>query len=224
MRTIQTYEEDGSAMSRIHAWHAAWNIATDRFLGGGFEYPSPTVTAKYSPGPYDSVAHSIYFQALGEHGFIGLGLFLLFWIMVWRQCSATRRKARDRPDLKWAFSLMSMTQVSLVGFAVGGAFLNLAFWDMPYYLYAMIVVTEYVVRKTLASTEPALNADPHRNKRPSRLPQQYLADRCRQHDRYNLPPEPRHHNQVIRNGRLSLSRPLYDYARDRAASLQACRD
>jgi probable O-glycosylation ligase (exosortase A-associated) len=148
MRTIQTYEDDGSAMSRLDAWTAAWNIATDRVLGGGFEYPSPAVTAKYSPGPYDSVAHSIYFQALGEHGFIGFALFMLFWILVWRQCSRTRRQARDRPDLAWAYSLMSMTQASLVGFAVGGAFINIAFWDMPYYLYTVIVLSDYVVRRS----------------------------------------------------------------------------
>ena len=32
-------------------------------------------------------AHSIYFQVLGEHGFIALGMFLLFWVLVWRMCS-----------------------------------------------------------------------------------------------------------------------------------------
>jgi probable O-glycosylation ligase (exosortase A-associated) len=150
MHTIQTYEMESSAMSRIYAWKAAWNIATDRFMGGGFEYPTKEVMAKYSPGPYVSVAHSIYFQSLGEHGFIGLGLFLIFWWLVWRECGRIRARARDRPDLRWAFSLMSMTQASLAGYAVGGAFLNLAFWDMPYYLYAAVMVTRHVVDQTLA--------------------------------------------------------------------------
>jgi probable O-glycosylation ligase (exosortase A-associated) len=154
MHTIQTYEMESSAMSRIYAWKAAWNIAVDRFQGGGFEYPTKEVMAKYSPGPYISVAHSIYFQALGEHGFLGLALFLTFWLLVWRKCGVIRARARDRPHLQWAFSLMSMTQASLAGYAVGGAFLNLAFWDMPYYLYAATVVTEYVVNGALASATP----------------------------------------------------------------------
>jgi probable O-glycosylation ligase (exosortase A-associated) len=145
MHTIQTYETESSAVSRIYAWKTAWNIAVDRFQGGGFEYPTKEVMAKYSPGPYVSVAHSIYFQALGEHGFLGLGMFLLFWILVWRECARIRARARDRPEFAWAFSLMSMTQASLVGYAVGGAFLNLAFWDMHYYLYAAIFVTGYVL-------------------------------------------------------------------------------
>ena len=155
MQTIQTYEQDGSAMSRLWAWQTAWNIATDNFFGAGFEYPSPQITARYSPGPFDSVAHSIYFQVLGEHGFIGLALFLLFWSLVWRECARTRRLARDRPELQWAFSLMSMSQATLVGFAVGGAFLNLAFWDMPYYLYAAIIVTGFVVRASVSSAHVA---------------------------------------------------------------------
>lgn len=36
--TIQTYQEDGSAMSRLEAWKAAWNLAIDRpITGGGFD-------------------------------------------------------------------------------------------------------------------------------------------------------------------------------------------
>jgi probable O-glycosylation ligase (exosortase A-associated) len=153
MQTIETYEEDGSAMSRINAWKTAWNIAIDRPLGAGFEYPNPAVIAKYSPQEISTtpVAHSIYFQVIGEHGFLGLALFLIFWAAVWRESESARRFARDRAHLKWAYSLMSMTQASLVGFAVGGAFINIAFWDMPYYLFALIALTQYVVRRSDAA-------------------------------------------------------------------------
>jgi O-antigen ligase len=96
------------------------------------------------------VAHNIYFQVLGSQGFGGLALFLLFWMLVWRQCSWIRRQTRGHPDLRWAFTLASMTQVSLAGYAVGGAFLDLAFWDLPYYLYAAAAVTQYIVRRELA--------------------------------------------------------------------------
>ncbi len=147
MHTIETYEAEGSAMSRIYAWRAAWNIATDRFLGGGFEYASPEVSAKYSPAPDQVVvAHSVYFQMLGEHGFVGLALFLIFWALVWRQSSSLRRQAKGVPELRWVYSLMSMVQASLVGYAVGGAFINIAFWDMPYYLFALITITGYVIK------------------------------------------------------------------------------
>ena len=163
-RTLETYEHDVSAMSRINSCTAAGNRATDRVLGAGFEYPTPEVIAKYSPATDISVAHSIYFQALGEHGFIGLGLFLLFWGLVWRQCSSLRKQALGKPQLKWAASMMSMMQASLIGYAVGGAFINIAFWDLPYYLYAAIVVTQYVVQRQI-STADSVAVQPRRAER-----------------------------------------------------------
>jgi probable O-glycosylation ligase (exosortase A-associated) len=166
MYTIETYQQEGSAMGRIYAWRTAWNIATDRLVGGGFDYPTLEVMQRYSPTPNDvKVAHSIYFQVLGEHGFVGLALFLVFWIIVWRQCASVRRQARRQPGFEWAYSLMSMIQASLVGYAVGGAFLNLAFWDMPYYLWGAIVVTQYVM-KSAAATLPSDEVGAGRRTRP----------------------------------------------------------
>jgi len=43
-----------------------------------------------------------------------------------------------------------MIQVSLVGYAVGGAFLNLAYFDVPYYLLAAVVLTRVLVEKELS--------------------------------------------------------------------------
>ena len=160
MDTVRTYEQDSSAMGRITAWQTAFNIAKDRFpIGGGLEWQGLQTSAKYSPVPeVVLVAHSIYFQVLGSLGFVGLALFLLFWVLVWRQCAWIRRKTRDHPKLRWAFSLASMTQVSLVGYAVGGAFLDIAFWDLPYYLYAAVAVSQYIVRRELAPATASNNA------------------------------------------------------------------
>src|SRR6185295_1803697 len=85
MRTIQTYEEDASAMGRLNAWRMAFNLAQDRpLVGGGFEIYTQEVFARYAPDPTDvHAAHSIYFQMLGEHGFVGLSLFLLLWLLLW---------------------------------------------------------------------------------------------------------------------------------------------
>lgn len=162
MQTIETYQQDASAMGRITAWETAFNIAKDKFpIGAGFEYQGPMADS-YSPDPSVTkiVAHSIYFQVLGTQGFIGLVFFLLFWALVWRQCAWIKTKSRDHPDLHWAFSLASMTQVALVGYAVGGAFLNLAFWDVPYYLFAAVGTTQYVVREELALRALGSSAGP----------------------------------------------------------------
>ena len=138
-------------MGRINAWTMAINLANDRpLVGGGFEVQSETVYARYAPDP--SVvrsAHSIYFQLLGEHGYVGLALFLLLWILVWRDASWIITRSEKRMELRWASDLARMVQVSLVGYAVGGAFLNLAYYDLPYYILIALVLTRMLVEKEI---------------------------------------------------------------------------
>ena len=151
MGTIKTYDEDASAMGRINAWTMAINIANDRLLGAGFATATPFIYAMYAPDPtYVLVAHSIYFQILGEHGYIGLILYLLFWLMTYRTAGRLMRMTKNRLDLEWAGQFGAMAKVSLVGFAVGGAFLSLAYWDMPFYLAVALVATDLLVKKELA--------------------------------------------------------------------------
>jgi hypothetical protein len=49
-----------------------------------------------------------------------------------------------------------MTKVSLVAYLVGGAFLNLAYWDMPYFLFVAVSVTRWVVRQPATVRERAM--------------------------------------------------------------------
>ena len=143
MSTITNYEQDASAMGRINAWWMAWNLAKDRLFGGGFDIYYPDVFALYAPDPLDvHAAHSIYFQVLGEHGFIGLAIWLAIWVFAWRAASGLARGAVDTPDTTWCRDLGGMCQVSLVGYAVGGAFLSLAYFDLPYDVLALVVLAK----------------------------------------------------------------------------------
>ena len=148
MSSIQNYEQDGSAMGRIFAWQTAVNIANHRVTGAGYDMYYRPVFAVYAPEAGDSTfnskqdraAHSIYFQVLGEHGYLGLFLYLMIWITAWRISGTLRKGTREDPDLAWLYKLGSMAQVSLVGYAVGGAFLSLAYWDVPYHLVVVLVI------------------------------------------------------------------------------------
>ena len=148
-------------MGRINAWKMAYNLACDRFFGGGFEIYDRTVFALYAPMPDDvHAAHSIYFQALGEHGFMGLGLYILLAVLTWRKAAWILKATTGMDEFKWAANLARMIQVSMVGFAVGGAFLSLLYYDVPYYLMAIVVSTAALVEQALASkaleNKPAL--------------------------------------------------------------------
>jgi len=147
-------------MGRINAWHMAYNLALDRpLVGGGFHIYDAMVFQLYAPNPDDiHAAHSIYFQTLGEHGFVGLFLYLLLGVLTWRTGAWIVRNARPHEDLRWAADLAAMTQVSLLGFAVGGAFLSLVYFDVPYYLMAGLVVTRRVVEAELKNKRAAEQA------------------------------------------------------------------
>ena len=153
MNTIETYQQDASAMGRINAWQMAWNLAQDRPLtGGGFEIYDRNVFAHYAPNPQDvHAAHSIYFQVLGEHGFPGLIFFLGMGFFTWRNGSWIIEKTRDRPDLSWANALARMLHVSQVAYATGGAFLSLAYFDLPYYVLVLMVLTKSFVAQQLSN-------------------------------------------------------------------------
>jgi putative inorganic carbon (hco3(-)) transporter len=160
MGTIKEYEADQSAMGRINAWGFAVNIANERpLVGGGFRAFTPELFMKYAPIPTDfHDAHSIYFEVLGEQGYVGLTLFLLIAVLAFRTGGKIRRKVAKRPDLAWAGELAGMIQVSLVGFGVGGAFLGLAYFDLPYSLMAIVALTNAVVDRALLAPVPEANA------------------------------------------------------------------
>lgn len=144
--TIKTYQQDASAVGRINAWHMAFNLASNRPLGGGFDAFRDAMFRRYAPDPTDvHDAHSIYFEVLGEHGFVGLALFLTLGLMTWGTASWVIRRARGDPTTRWAADLCAMVQVSLVGYAVAGAFLGLAYFDYYYTLVAVIVLCKVVL-------------------------------------------------------------------------------
>ncbi len=163
MYTIEGHQ-DASASSRINTWVTLWNLALDRpIVGGGFDTALPEIFARYSPIPSLAYSpHSIYFQALGEHGFVGLILYLTLVVITWRRATSLARECRRAPGLEWVDLLMRMTQVSLVGFLVGGAFLSLLHFDFPYYLMALVVLVEATVREQLGSRapQPAMRSSP----------------------------------------------------------------
>lgn len=160
MGTIENYQEDGSALGRINAWWMAFNLAKDNFFGGGYAIITPELFARYAPDPADiHAAHSIYFMVLGEHGFLGLFLFLAFFTSGFLAAGRLRKQALARSETEWLSQLGAMCQVSLVGYAVGGAFLSLSYWDMPYNIVIMAVIGNRWIEQSRWKSEPPGHPD-----------------------------------------------------------------
>ncbi len=161
MDSIQHYEQDTSAMARLNSWGFAWNLAKAKpFTGGGFQTFQPDAFAIWAPDPtrvWD--AHSIWMEIMAEHGFVGLALYLMLWLLAWLLASNIISRTRSRADFRWAGSLAAMIQASLIGYWIGGAFLSLAYWDYPYILVALLVLTKVVVDRELVG-KPASVGSP----------------------------------------------------------------
>jgi O-antigen ligase len=130
-------------------------------MGGGLRTFTPELFLEYAPDPgrfHD--AHSIFFEVLAEQGYVGLLLFLVMGLATLLLASRTIRMARAREDLGWAALLAGMLQVSLVGYVVGGLFLGLAYFDLPYSLLGLVVATHGVVARQLREAGQPADAAP----------------------------------------------------------------
>lgn len=167
MDTIQDYQGDTSALSRIYTWTTLWNMAVDRpLVGVGFRSEVLETFQKYVPndpkyvGLFEGkswVSHSIYFEAMGEHGFVGLFLFVGMYGWVWFAGGRLAKRASTMPEFQdWMPTLLRMCQVGVVAYAAGGAFLSLMKLDLPLYLLAFVTMCKVMLDQ--ATSTPATQA------------------------------------------------------------------
>jgi probable O-glycosylation ligase (exosortase A-associated) len=155
MNTIQDYQQDNSSLGRINAWWTAFHVAKDRVTGGGFDMFRPPTFAQYAPEPFRvHDVHSIYFEIMGEQGFIGFAMFMTLGLMTWMRCNRIMRICKKDPERKWAADLAAMVQVSMVGYATAGAFLGLGYFDLYYHLIAITVMTWILIHQKQSPEAP----------------------------------------------------------------------
>lgn len=190
MESTKSYQEDASALGRINAWHTAFNVAKDRITGGGIEMFRPEVFRQYAPDP-DRVhdVHSVYFEMMGEHGFIGFGIFMAILTLTWIKGGSIIRKTKRSNELKWANDLASMIQVSIIGFATCGAFLGLSYFDYYWHLVAITVILNHLTIHALADQQQTTtnnNSAPHQKNNPQPLPAPRARLTFKQHQTQSL--------------------------------------
>jgi probable O-glycosylation ligase (exosortase A-associated) len=162
MGTIETAQtEDNSFKLRLLAWETYLNAAFDRPLTGAGLYALQTraVFFRYAPPPDETdvrndrpcAAHSVYFQVLGDLGFVAFSLYVALLAVGFWNARRIILKTRARPDLEWMADLARMIHVSIIAFCVSGAALSMAFYD--YFLSLLIVLS--TVRAMAEAAAPA---------------------------------------------------------------------
>jgi len=140
---------DESAMGRLYAWEAAFDMALDNPISGvGIDnfHPNYFFYSNYWDGVNHAV-HSTWFGVLAETGFIGLYLFLVLVVAVIRSASKALHTIKDNPD-KFPPTILAIAEgnlIGLVGFCVAGSFLTQTFTWPLYILLAFTVAIGHFV-------------------------------------------------------------------------------
>jgi len=160
MSTIETAADtDESFQGRVDAWHFAYNAASERLLGVGFSGTEDAdVFRTYAPSAAVTLgrgraAHSIFFQVLGDHGFIGLALFCAILIAAWR--TAGRLSKVAGADREWIRQFGKAARVALATYCVASAALSFAYDSSIYCLLGLLSAMTRIASKAAdAETEP----------------------------------------------------------------------
>jgi len=189
--TIATAENDDSFMGRVVAWKLSFIMAMNHpFFGGGFKsleyFPNWANLSKDfftyswfytgSALPNTTVAraaHSVYFQVLGEHGFVGLALYLGALAGSFFKAGKVSRSARRAGAPAWIATVATMLQLSIFAFGLGGAALSFAYFDLIFALFGLVLVLEQrVLPAALAQRkrDAARPAVPAANRRQAVMP------------------------------------------------------
>jgi probable O-glycosylation ligase (exosortase A-associated) len=166
MGTIQTYEEDASAQGRLVSWRVATLVALDSpITGGGFwVLPHTAIFEHYAPGyPFVHSAHSIYFAMLGDHGFVGLILFVGLLLSCFVSLIAIRVRLHGILEAQPLVAYSKMLEASLAAYAISGAFLTMAYFDLFYHLVSFVILLQVIAaREGFLVRRPAYAARPIR--------------------------------------------------------------
>ncbi|MEZ0148387.1 MAG: putative O-glycosylation ligase, exosortase A system-associated [Candidatus Reddybacter sp.] len=140
MNTLQTYEADESAMSRIEAWTDGWNHTLQHpFVGAGFEGWRYVTMRDW---------HNAYVEIFSEHGFIAFGMWLSLIIGTLANLTFLPRKVRGVEGMEWVGNYCYMLRLSLVAYCVGVLFLGLSYWDILYQLvFIAVLVKQFALRE-----------------------------------------------------------------------------
>ncbi|MFT8245526.1 putative O-glycosylation ligase, exosortase A system-associated [Roseomonas sp. BN140053] len=164
--SIDDYEQEASALGRLLVWQWTVDFAVQNPLGGGFNaYMISQIEMGTLPGTGEpriiigKAFHNIYIEVLGEHGWIGLGLYLALLGTTLLTQQRLLRRTRGRPELEWCNELARALQIALVTIMACGMFIGIAFQPMIYYLIAITASVANHVRRVDAPS-PARVAVP----------------------------------------------------------------
>jgi probable O-glycosylation ligase (exosortase A-associated) len=172
METIQDYQSDQSAGTRLAVWAWTLDYVRDKPLGGGFEaYIQNRIqvqtTNSVGSGAVQVMSgetaqdagrawHSAYFEMLGEQGFPGLFLWLLIHLIGLARMERLRRRYwKPEEGDAWISPLATALQHGQLVYLVGAVFVGIAFQPFVWMILAVqIAFDRWIARREAAARGP----------------------------------------------------------------------
>lgn len=170
LSTIETAGADESFMGRVIAWQVSSAIALENpVFGGGFHavqvqaiwdqflrapgllgflnLPIPEFSAK--------AAHSIYFEIMGDMGFVGLFIFLGILLHAIRTRYVIKRQLHSLgKQWLWARDMADMLMLGIIAYMAGGAAVSLGYFEVIYMVVMLMEMLRLHVARAVASHAP----------------------------------------------------------------------
>ena len=178
MHTLNQANADPSFLGRLVAWKLSFMLAMQHpWFGGGFKaleyfpvweslsqdfamYPMFYTGEAVPDDKVAHAAHSIYFQVLGEHGVVGLLLYLAILVRSFLGARRVAKRVAGEKAAAWTAPLATMLQLAIFAFCLGGAALNFAYFELLFAMCAMVIVLETRIVKAALPGAAALLAVP----------------------------------------------------------------
>lgn len=169
--TIEDAGEDASFMGRVIAWKVSSAMAlSNPIFGGGFHavqvqdiwdqfkaapgllgflnLPTPEFSAK--------AAHSIYFEVMGDMGFVGLFIFMAILLYGVRARFMIKRQLRYMgAQWLWARDMADMLMLGIIAYMAGGAAVSLAYFEVIYMVVMLMEMLRLHVTRAVAEAQKA---------------------------------------------------------------------
>tara|TARA_R110002072_G_scaffold218265_1_gene375975 strand:- start:2540 stop:3769 length:1230 start_codon:yes stop_codon:yes gene_type:complete len=153
MSTITNASEESSALGRIVVWRWTLDFASENpIYGGGFNaymankgvlhlyHDEQEVSVNYREN--GKAFHNIFFEVLGEHGYIGL---VLYCGIILVPLFLNRKLSKDITANFWAQDLAKTLNLCIIIYCVCGMFIGVAFSPWIYLFMGMTVALQNVV-------------------------------------------------------------------------------
>lgn len=150
---------DISVAGRLEAWDTATQIAIRHpFFGEGFRALwAPELWTKFYGMDFTAArdAHSLYFEVMAEHGFLGLGIYLVVVGDTMIILTRVIRRWRDDPTYGYLSKYAEMTRLGLVPYLVSGASLGVAYFDLYFLMVGLSAILWSLSEEAAAAVRAA---------------------------------------------------------------------